>query len=48
VEVERGLRRADQLCRDTLGIDPDKLNVDGGSICVGRGMGATGLFEIVP
>ena len=67
-------------CRDKLGIDPDKLNVNGGSIslghpygmtgarlaghnliegrrrkakygvvtmCVGGGMGAAGLFEIV-
>jgi len=67
-------------CRDKLGIDPEKLNVDGGSIsighpygmtgarltghlliegrrrkakygvvtmCIGGGMGAAGLFEIV-
>ena len=67
-------------CRDKLGIDPDKLNVNGGSIaighpygmtgarltghlliegrrrkakygvvtmCIGGGMGAAGLFEIV-
>jgi acetyl-CoA C-acetyltransferase len=67
-------------CRDKLGIDPSKLNVNGGSIavghpygmtgarltghaliegrrrkakyavvtmCVGGGMGAAGLFEIV-
>lgn len=67
-------------CRDTLGIDPDKLNVNGGAIsighpygmsgarmvghallegkrrgvkyvvvtmCVGGGMGAAGLFEVL-
>jgi acetyl-CoA C-acetyltransferase/acetyl-CoA acyltransferase len=67
-------------CRDKLGIDPEKLNVNGGSIsmghpygmtgarlaghlliegrrrgakygvvtmCVGGGMGAAGLFEVV-
>jgi acetyl-CoA C-acetyltransferase/acetyl-CoA acyltransferase len=67
-------------CRDKLGIDPDKLNVNGGSIslghpygmtgarlaghiliegrrrgakyavvtmCIGGGMGAAGLFEVI-
>lgn len=29
-------------CRDTLGIDPDKLNVNGGAIAVGHPFGMTG------
>ncbi|TYB83231.1 acetyl-CoA C-acyltransferase [Maritimibacter fusiformis] len=29
-------------CRDRLGIDPDKLNVDGGAIAVGHPFGMTG------
>jgi acetyl-CoA C-acetyltransferase len=29
-------------CRDALGIDPDKLNVDGGAIAVGHPFGMTG------
>jgi acetyl-CoA C-acetyltransferase len=29
-------------CRDTLGIDPDKLNVDGGAIAIGHPYGMSG------
>jgi len=29
-------------CRDTLGIDPDRVNVDGGAIAVGHPFGMTG------
>jgi acetyl-CoA C-acetyltransferase/acetyl-CoA acyltransferase len=29
-------------CRDKLGIDPDKLNVNGGSIALGHPFGMTG------
>ena len=29
-------------CRDTLGIDPDKYNVNGGSISIGHPFGMTG------
>lgn len=29
-------------CRDTLGIDPDKINVDGGGIALGHPFGMTG------
>ena len=29
-------------CRDTLGIDPEKFNVDGGSIAIGHPFGMTG------
>ncbi len=29
-------------CRDQLGIDPDKLNVNGGSIAIGHPFGMTG------
>ena len=30
-------------CRDRLGIDPEKLNVNGGSIAIGHPFGMTGL-----
>jgi acetyl-CoA C-acetyltransferase len=29
-------------CRDTLGIDPEKLNVNGGAIAIGHPFGMTG------
>ena len=29
-------------CRDRLGIDPDRLNVDGGAIALGHPFGMTG------
>ncbi|MNO76398.1 3-ketoacyl-CoA thiolase [compost metagenome] len=29
-------------CRDTLGIDPDKLNVNGGAIAIGHPYGMSG------
>ena len=29
-------------CRDKLGIDPDKLNVNGGSVSIGHPFGMTG------
>src|SRR5215470_5049984 len=32
-------------CRDKLGIPMDKLNLNGGSMCIGGGQGAAGLFE---
>ena len=33
-------------CRDTLGIDPDKLNVNGGGIAIGHPFGMTGSRQI--
>ena len=33
-------------CRDTLGIDPDKYNVDGGSISIGHPYGMTGARQV--
>jgi acetyl-CoA C-acetyltransferase len=33
-------------CRDTLGIDPDKLNVNGGAIAIGHPFGMTGSRQI--
>src|SRR5438045_609331 len=35
-------------CRDKLGIDPDKLNVNGGSIALGHPYGITGLTQKTP
>ena len=36
VGAERGVCRAGLYCRDTLGIDPEKYNVNGGSISIGH------------
>ena len=33
-------------CRDKLGIDPNKLNVNGGSIAVGHPYGVTGSRRV--
>jgi acetyl-CoA C-acetyltransferase len=33
-------------CRDTLGIDPDKLNVNGGAIALGHPFGMTGSRQV--
>ena len=41
--TERGVRRARCIyCRDRLGIDNDKLNVDGGAISIGHPYGMSG------
>ena len=42
VGAERGVRRQCLYSRDRLGIDPEKYNVNGGSIAVGHPFGMTG------
>ena len=42
VGTQRGFRSQTLYCRDRLGIDPEKYNVDGGCISVGHPYGMTG------
>jgi acetyl-CoA C-acetyltransferase len=41
-EINEAFASQALYCRDQLGIDPDKLNVDGGAIAVGHPFGMTG------
>lgn len=41
-EINEAFASQALYCRDTLGIDPDKLNVDGGAIAIGHPFGMTG------
>jgi acetyl-CoA C-acetyltransferase len=41
-EINEAFASQALYCRDTLGIDPDKLNVNGGAIAVGHPFGMTG------
>lgn len=31
-------------CRNKLGLDPEKINVNGGAIAIGHPLGTTGMF----
>ena len=41
-EINEAFASQALYCRDTLGIDPDKLNVNGGGIAIGHPFGMTG------
>jgi acetyl-CoA C-acetyltransferase len=41
-EINEAFASQALYCRDTLGIDPDKINVDGGAIALGHPFGMTG------
>lgn len=33
-------------CRNKLGLDPEKINVNGGAMAIGHPLGATGKYPI--
>lgn len=32
-------------CRNKLGLDPEKINVNGGAMAIGHPLGATGVYH---
>jgi len=42
IELNEAFASQVVYCRDRLGLDPDKLNVNGGSISIGHPYGTTG------
>jgi acetyl-CoA C-acetyltransferase len=42
VEINEAFAAQVLACRDELGIDPDKLNINGGAIAIGHPFGMTG------
>ncbi len=41
-EINEAFASQCHYCRDTLGIDPERLNVNGGAIAIGHPFGMTG------
>lgn len=34
-------------CRNKLGLDPEKINVNGGAMAIGHPLGATGVYLFI-
>ena len=47
-ELNEAFASQSVYCRDTLGIDPDKVNVNGGAIAVGHPFGMSGARLVGP
>jgi acetyl-CoA C-acetyltransferase len=45
-EINEAFASQALYCRDVIGIDPDKLNVDGGGIALGHPFGMTGARQV--
>ncbi|MDH5748201.1 MAG: thiolase family protein [Rhodospirillales bacterium] len=42
IELNEAFASQSLVCMDELGLDPDKVNIDGGAIAIGHPLGATG------